>query len=149
MTEGQKKKLEILGVEFGNTQDHRWNRLYELAKKYYEHYGHLKIRINFITSDGYTYDEVKRVNYNGELTFVPTRIGAYMIKCTVTSSVSERSAENTTIITVASEPNVVEVPSKWLQNNVWSIVFLSIGTLSLIGIIILLCIKPKEQTDND
>ena len=35
------------------------------------------------------------------------------------------------------------------ENNIWSVVFLGVGTLSLIGIIILLCIKPKEETDND
>ena len=67
--------------------------------------------------------------------------------CTATSSVSSRHAEDSTIIQVASKANVVEVPSKWLENNIWSVVFLSVGTLSLVGIIILLCIKPKEQND--
>ncbi len=100
-------------------------------------------------NNGFSYDEAIKVNYDGELKFVPTRIGAYKIECTATSSVSERSATNSTIIKVESEPSVVEVPSKWLENNMWSVIFLSIGTLSLIGIIILLCIKPKEQTDND
>ena len=37
----------------------------------------------------------------------------------------------------------------WFRNNVWSIVFLSVGTLSLIGIIILLFIKPKEEVETD
>lgn len=100
-------------------------------------------------NNGFSYSEVEKVNYNGELKFVPTRIGAYKIECTVTSTVSSRYATNSTIIKVDSKPNVVEVPSKWLENNIWSVVFLSVGTLSLIGIIILLCIKPKEQTDND
>ncbi len=103
----------------------------------------------YYVSNGFSYDEAKKVNFDGELKFVPTRIGAYKIECTATSSVSERNATNSTIIKVASEPNIVEVPSKWLENNMWSVIFLSIGTLSLIGIIVLLCIKPKEQIDND
>ncbi len=98
---------------------------------------------------GFGYDEVIKVNYDGELKFVPTRIGAYKIECTATSSVSSRSASNSTIIKVESEAKVVKVPSKWLENNVWSVVFLGVGTLSLIGIIILLCIKPKEKTDKE
>ncbi len=100
-------------------------------------------------SNGFSYEEVLNVNYDGELKFVPTRFGAYKIECTATSAVSSRYATSDTIIKVESEPNVVKVPSKWLENNVWSVVFLSVGTLSLIGIIVLLCIKPKEQTDND
>ncbi len=100
-------------------------------------------------ANGFSYDEVKKVNYDGELKFVPTRFGAYKIECTATSAVSSRYATNSTIIKVNSEVNTVKVPSKWLENNIWSVVFLSVGTLSLIGIIVLLCIKPKEQTDND
>ncbi len=100
-------------------------------------------------SNGFSYDEVMKVNYDGELKFVPTRIGAYKIECTATSSVSARYATNSSIIKVDAKPNVVEVPSKWLENNIWSVVFLSVGTLSLIGIIVLLCIKPKDQTDNE
>ena len=95
---------------------------------------------------GFDYDEVKKVAYDGELTFVPTRIGAYRIVCTATSSVSERDARDETIIIVESSPKVVEVPSKWLENNLRSVIFLSIGTLCLIGIVVLLFVKPKEKT---
>ena len=35
----------------------RWLKNYELAKKYYEHHGNLKILQKFKTKDGYTYDE--------------------------------------------------------------------------------------------
>ena len=91
-------------------------------------------------------DEVKKAAYDGELTFVPTRIGAYKIVCTATSSVSERDARDETIIKVESSPKEVEVPSKWLENNLRSVIFLSIGTLCLIGIVVLLFVKPKEKT---
>lgn len=99
--------------------------------------------------NGYDYSEIKSVNYDGELTFVPTRIGSYKIVCTASSVVSSREASDFTIISVASEPKVVEVESQWLQNNIWSVVFLSVGSLCLVGIIILLCIKPKEKVNND
>ena len=99
--------------------------------------------------DGFTYDEIKKIDFNGKLTFTPTRIGSYMVKCTASSTTSPRSAYDNTFISVNSKPSVVEVPSDWLENNVWSVVFLGVGSLCLIGIIVLLCIKPKEQTDRD
>lgn len=103
---------------------------------------------DYVSSDGYTYDEIKSVNFNGELKFVPTKLGAYKIECVATSDVSPRDASDYMIVRVESEPSVVKVDNKWLQNNIWSVVFLSIGTLCLIGIIVLLCIKPKDETED-
>ena len=103
---------------------------------------------DYVSSDGYTYDEIKSVNFNGELKFVPTKLGAYKIECVATSDVSPRDASDYMIVMVESEPSVVKVDNKWLQNNIWSVVFLSIGTLCLIGIIVLLCIKPKDETED-
>ena len=95
--------------------------------------------------DGFDYDEVKEINYNGKLIFTPTRIGSYMIKCTASSTTSPRSAYDNTFISINEKPAVVKVPSDWLEKNVWSVVFLGIGSLCLVGIVVLLCIKPKEQ----
>ena len=91
----------------------------------------------------FSYDEVMETSYDGRLKFVPTRTGAYKIVCFVSSDLSNRSDEASTIIKVG-EPNTIRL-YEWIQNNVWSVVFLSVGTLCLIGIIVLLCIKPKEE----
>ena len=99
--------------------------------------------------DGFTYDEVKEINFNGKLEFTPTRIGSYMIKCTASSTTSPREASANTFISVNAKPTPVEVPSDWLEKNVWSVVFLGVGSLCLIGIVVLLCIKPKEQVDKN
>ena len=90
-------------------------------------------------------------NTDGKYTFTPVKVGAYKIKCEVSSgtSSSARYAEGETVISVAEEPSVVKPDNHWFRNNVWSIVFLSVGTLSLIGIIILLFIKPKEEVETD
>lgn len=101
------------------------------------------------SENGFGYTEIKKINYDGERAFLPTRIGAYKLVCTATSSVSSRFASASSIIKVESEPKVVEVPSNWLENNIWQIIFLSVGTACLIGIIILLCIKPKDKKENN
>lgn len=99
--------------------------------------------------DGYKYDDIKAIAYNGELVFTPNKVGTYKITCTAVSTVSSRSASGDAIIHVERATKVVKVPSTWLADNVWSVVFLSVGTLCLIGIIILLCIKPKDETEGN
>ncbi len=99
--------------------------------------------------NGFTYADIKKIDYDGEYTFTPVKKGSYKIVCDVVSVNQERSDSAYTIITVSEEPTVVKVDDKWFQKNVWSIVFLSIGTLSLIGIVVLLFIKPKEETETD
>ena len=99
--------------------------------------------------NGYTYNQIKSIGYDGSLSFTPDKVGTYLIKCTATSETTSRSDTGYAIVSITQEPAVVKVPSNWLQNNVWSVVFLSIGTLCLIGIVVLLCIKPKEETDED
>lgn len=95
--------------------------------------------------NGYTYNDIQNIAYNGKLTFTPDKIGSYMIECIVKSKTTSKQETATTIIRVEKEPSTVRPASEWLENNVWSVVFLSVGTLCLIGIIILLCIKPKEE----
>ena len=95
---------------------------------------------------GFTYEEVKNIGYAGSLTFTPVKTGKYVIKCTVTSTNSIRTASSTASVSVENKPRTVKPDSHWLENNVWSVVFLSVGTLCLIAIIVLLCIKPKDET---
>ncbi len=98
------------------------------------------------TVNGYDYETLEKINYNGEYTFTPDKKGVYKITVNVTSKMSFMSAEESTFIEVNEEANVVK-PSvaSWIQDNVWSVVFLSIGTLCLVGIIVLLFIKPKDK----
>lgn len=98
--------------------------------------------------DGFTYEEIQDIAYNGKLTFTPHKVGYYKIECTVTSNFSSNSASDSTIVFVAGNPEIVKPDSRWLQNNVWSVVFLSVGTVCLIGIIVLLCIKPKDKNED-
>ncbi len=100
--------------------------------------------------EGFTYDDIKAIGYNGTLSFTPDRAGYYKITCRVESDTTGRFAEGTTsIIEIQNEPKIVKPASKWLQNNVWSVVFLSVGTLCLIGIVVLLFVKPKEKVEDD
>lgn len=60
MTSERKELLEKIDFTM-NTFETKWQKMYELAKKYYEHYGNLVIPLSFKTKNGYEYDE-KGVN---------------------------------------------------------------------------------------
>ena len=57
LSEYRIKKLEEIGMIFENVNDDSWSKMYELARKYYEHYGDLKIPRSFKTVNGYEVDE--------------------------------------------------------------------------------------------
>lgn len=101
------------------------------------------------TYNGYTYDEISSINYDGELDFTPDKAGYYKLVCNSRSTISLDSAEKSVIIEVKDQVKTVKPDSHWLENNVWSVVFLSVGTLCLIAIIVILCIKPKNPDDVD
>ena len=56
ITEEQIKKLEKIGMRF-EIRSEVWNKKYNLAKIYYEHYGNFKIPQTFKTTNGIDYDE--------------------------------------------------------------------------------------------
>ncbi len=96
--------------------------------------------------DGYyTYEEIQSIAYDGNLSFTPDRKGAYMIVCTTTSTITSRESSDATIIRVEKDAEEVKVYTEWFKNNVWTVVFLGVGTLCLIGIVALLFVKPKDE----
>ncbi len=98
--------------------------------------------------NGYTYDDIKAIKYNGTLSFVPDKEGTYLIECSAVSKVSSRSSTGYSIVRVGSA-ETIKLPSNWIKENMLSVVFLSIGVLCLAGVVVLLCIKPKEEIDED
>ena len=74
-----------------------------------------------------------------------------MIECKIVSDYSSRVGEGHTIVRVSGSPTVVQPGDYWVENNVWSLVFLSIGFVCLVAIVALLFVKPKdkEQTKAD
>lgn len=137
---GYTTKYELFYAESKDTPVSDWVKIYKLSevdKDYNE--------------NGFTYEDLSAISYDGSLTFIPDRTGYYKITCTVSSSASSRApvSATTTLISVLEKPVEVKVDNHWFENNVWSVVFLSVGTLCLIGIIVLLCIKPKVDLDEE
>ena len=80
ISEEEVELLKQIGMRFGtNKLQEEWNKKYELAKAYYEHYGNLEIPQRFKTTNGYDYDEngislgswisIQRQAFNGKGTY--------------------------------------------------------------------------------
>ncbi len=98
-------------------------------------------------NDGnYTYDEVQKIAFKGALEFTPDKAGTYKIECSATSIVTSRFDTEITLINVSDQiVTVKNYDTNWVENNVWSIVFLGVGGLCLIAIVVLLFVKPKDK----
>lgn len=89
-------------------------------------------------------DNVYSWNPDSSLSFVPQNIGFYKVAIKVSSENLDPVSEFK-IVEITSEKDVVRGETQWLQNNVTAVVFLVIGVVCLIGIVVLLLIRPKDK----
>ena len=92
----------------------------------------------------FTAKEAEAMAYDGNLTFTPVKTGTYRITCMVSLKNFTATADAETLIEV-KEVTTVKPDDHFFENNIGSFIFLGIGTLALAGVIVLLCIKPKEE----
>ncbi len=85
------------------------------------------------------------------LNFTPIARGSYVVRCVASDGEAESDEAVTQVINVNTEMKRVSIntTSIWFQNNWKSVLFLGIALLSLVGIIVLFFVKPKEETDID
>lgn len=82
--------------------------------------------------------------------FTPQVDGLYYIRAEVTDKLYNSQPVTCSLAVVASEKaHSLKGESRWLQNNIASVVLLGVAALALIGIILLLAIKPKDKGDID
>lgn len=98
------------------------------------------------------YDEFYSYGWNSSsLEFVPQDANTfYVVKLTVTSTVNNLEPKTAYMgISCSAQMTSLKGEDTWLQDNMTSVILLSIAGASLIGIILLLVIKPKEKGDID
>ena len=89
-------------------------------------------------------DNVYSWNPESSLSFIPQERGFYRVEVYVATNnmgiISEAK-----YIEVSADARVIPGDTYWLENNILSLVFLGIGILCLIGIVVILLIKPKDK----
>lgn len=107
---------------------------------------------NTLTKGTAEYDDYYAYGWNSTSPeFVPQDANTfYVVKLTVTSTVDNLEPKMAYMgISSSAQTTALKGEDTWLQDNMTSIILLSIAGASLIGIILLLVIKPKEKGDID
>lgn len=88
---------------------------------------------------------------SSSLSFTPVAEGTYVVVCEVSDGVGITATGNTKEIRVDGYMTdvVIDTTYIWFENNWRSVLFLGIALLSLVGIIVLLFVKPKEEKTED
>ncbi len=100
--------------------------------------------------ENYDYEELQEINYNGEYTFTPNKVGVYKITVNVVSKMSFMSNSASTVIKVEEEAKVI-TPSafSWVEDNVLTVVLLGVIVVCLTTVVVLLFVKPKDKQDDE
>lgn len=132
------------------TYDEFLKRKEELLKNYRKYFTEIRSTNNMSSTDPW-YDTYSDYAWNDTSpSFVPQENAFYVVTCTVKSTVDSRPASTAYMVISASDKvRSVVGEDTWVQDNMTSIILLAIAGASLIGIILLLVIKPKEKRDLD
>lgn len=98
------------------------------------------------------YEQFSKYEWNSSSrSFVPQDgTSFYLIRCKVTSSLQgDRSVSAFMGISASATPAAIKGEDTWLQDNMASIILLTIAGAAVIGIVLLLVIKPKNKGDID
>lgn len=105
-----------------------------------------------LTKGSDEYDEFYKYGWNNTSPeFVPQDANTfYVVKLTVTSTVNNLEPKTAYMgISASAKISALKGEDTWLQDNMTSIILLAIAGASLIGIVLLLVIKPKNKGDID
>ncbi|MDE7301647.1 MAG: hypothetical protein K2N47_05695, partial [Clostridia bacterium] len=95
----------------------------------------------------------KAINWNPDnVTFTPQSVDdIYVVVLTIKNDQfnEEKDTQNYAVVTVSTQTTALKGESDWLANNVTSVVLLVIAGLCLVGLIVLLVVKPKDKGDID
>ncbi len=134
------------------TYDEFMEQKEELFKNHKAEYFTRIYSINEMEKTDPEYEVYGDYQWNDEsLSFVPQVSNAfYLVECVASSNENSKlSATAYMGISAAAKVKEIKGEDTWLQDNMTSIILLCIAGASLIGIILLLVIKPKEQGDID
>ena len=105
-----------------------------------------------LTKGSDEYEEFHDYGWNSSSPeFVPQDANTfYVVKLTVTSTVDNREPKTSYMgISCSAKIRSLEGEDTWLEDNMTSIILLAIAGASLVGIVLLLVIRPKNNGDID
>lgn len=97
------------------------------------------------------YDYFKAINWSSSnVSFTPQNVeDFYVVRLTLTDNRSEISTQKYATVAASTPTKSLKGESDWLENNLTSVILLSVAGVCLIALVILLIVKPKDKGDID
>lgn len=97
------------------------------------------------------YEEMSAYEWSASSTsFVPQSVDDfYIIEQTLTDNRSQVKTVNYATVVASVETTALKGESDWVENNLASVILLSIAGVCLVALIVLLIVKPKDKGDID
>lgn len=137
---------EVMGKLFNNEYEKDGAKL-ENTRKYFTT---VKAASELLETDE-NYEDFKKLNWNAtSISFTPQSVeDFYVVELTLTDKRSQLQSKNYATVAASVETTPLKGESDWVENNVTSIVLLSVAGACLVALIVLLIIKPKDKGDID
>lgn len=97
------------------------------------------------------YEEFKDLNWNASsVSFTPRSVeDFYVVRLTLTDNNSNKTEYQYTTVAASVETTPLKGESDWVDNNLTSVILLSVAGLCLIALVIFIIVKPKDKGDID
>lgn len=137
---------EVMGKLFANEYEANGVKL-ENTRKYFTT---VKAASELLETDD-NYEDFKALNWNAtSVSFTPQSVeDFYVVELTLTDKRSQLQSKNFATVAASVQTTALKGESDWVENNVTSIILLSVAGVCLVALIALLIIKPKDKGDID
>lgn len=97
------------------------------------------------------YEEFKELNWNAtSVTFTPRSVeDFYVVRLALTDNNSLQTTYKYTAVAASVETTSLKGESDWVENNLVSVILLSVAGVCLVALVVLLLVKPKDKGDID
>ncbi|MDE7162668.1 MAG: hypothetical protein K2O44_01140 [Clostridia bacterium] len=146
ITIGYDQFKEAIAKLFNNEYENNGTKL-ENTRKYFTT---VKVAAELLETDE-NYEAFKALNWNAtSISFTPQSVeDFYVVELTLTDKRSQLQSKNYATVAASVQTTPLKGESDWVENNVTSIVLLSVAGVCLVALIVLLIIKPKDKGDID
>lgn len=97
------------------------------------------------------YKDFKALNWNASsVSFTPQSVeDFYVVELNLTDKRSQKTTKNYATVAASVQTTPLKGESDWIENNLTSVILLTVAGVCLVALIILLIIKPKDKGDID
>lgn len=144
--------LDMTYTQFSENYEKLFNNTYDADKNTRKYFKTVKAESALKETDP-DYELFKAIKWNpANVSFVPQNADDfYLVSLTITDNRAPllNDKVNFAVVAASVQTTALKGESDWLENNIASVVLLSIAGVCFIALVVLLIVKPKDKGDID